>query len=869
MINHRSDTGDDLNGAPILTTKLHIPRVSAKTITRQRLIERINHGMEGKITFLCAPAGFGKSTLLGQWAQQTETLPAWYSIDQADNDPVRFWRYVTAAIDTIRPGFREKTSDAIKLIGPEHYEVAIAMLINELQKIEQSLVLVLDDFHAITNENLLASIAYFIEYLPEHVHLVPASRTEPSFKTARLTSQQWMTRLDTADMRFTLQESKHFYAGWALDLSEEEAGEWMQRTEGWITAMKLAALSQHGGMQSSIQHNFAGASRLIEQYLLEEVFMHQSEEVRRFLLDCSVLKRMSAPLCRAVTGLEQGQSMLERLENEQLFVISLDESNTWYRFHYLFSEFLYAWVERTEPKHIPLLLERAGQWCESEGLREEALDYYISGNHFERAVALFEKITMTSAKIVRASQVWLSAQFSRIPGEILLQHPYLYFSYVHLVILWENDHAKADKMMRFAEQRYESNVHSWTEEARNDFWGTFYFMKTLYALAIIRDPKQAIHFIRLSRHFKPDGPKLIFMQSPNAGHPSFLRERMKREDQQSGRNFLLPFLKQMINMLEEVGMVVNLQTCLAEAFYEYNELDLAKQTSEEAIASAFLGDPSVIPEMLFPARLVLMRIHRAQGKFAAAVETMRSTRRDIIDLGMSRSLVYCDAELALLALEKGDSEPAKEWIRFYRFGDGAEIQSSQLYEYEYLLRILLALERYGEAWQLSGQLLDVAIQSNRFYNQIEISVIRVLLLHLKGRTDDALEQLRSILFTAESRDFVRTFLDAGELMAELLSMLLASWDHKQWEEGPSLGYVRGLLAGSGRSPGKAEDLALILTKKEMDVFRLITRRKTNNEIGTELGIGYGTVRTHINNIYSKLTVTTRSEAIKKGEEFGL
>lgn len=845
----------------ILATKLHIPRAAAETVTRRRLIDRINRGMGSKFTFLCAPAGFGKSTLLAHWAHQAEMRPAWYAVDRGDNDPARFWQYVTAAVDRIVPGFRERTADVIKLVQPSQYEVAIAMLLNELDRLTEPLTLVLDDFHTVSDEGLLASFAYFIDYLPEHVHVIAASRSEPAFPTARLVSRQWMTRIDTAELRFTEREGSEFYAGcMALELPEDEAGEWVRRTEGWITAMKLAALSLRGAAPTSAPlRGFFGSSSLLEQYLLEEVFMQQSEPVRRFLTDCSVLKRMSAPLCRAVAGAERSQEMLERLENAQLFTIPLDERKGWYRFHHLFSEFLYNRLQRREPERIPALLGLAGQWCEREGLQEEALDYYLTGGHYERGVALLEAMT---SKRLRVGTVWLSGQFSRIPDHLLAEHPYLYFSYVHMLLL-DAQYAKAEQMMRNAEVRYGQNRNDGSEQNTNDYWGSFYYLKMLDASIGQGDQEQALHYMRQSRQYKPTGTRLIFTQSKKAGLPSIAKEYV-RSDKFVDKAMNISILTNMIQTLGEVGGSV--LACLAEALYEYNELDEAEKTAANALDSAMINDPHIMSEILLPARLVLSRIRRAGGRFGEAAETMRQTRRDVIELGMTGSLIHCDAELALLALEEGDTAPAQAWMKLYRLGGGGEVAAGRLYEHQSLARMYVAQGRYDEAESLAESMLEAAKRADRVFAAIETSVLQLVLLHRTGRTDEALSRLRAILLASEPRGYVRVYLDAGEPVAGLLALLIETWDRLPEGERPSLGYVRGLLAGFGRTAaagGLSSDLALILTQREQDIFRLIVAKRTNKEIAAELGIGYGTVRSHLNNIYGKLMVSGREEAIRK------
>ncbi|WP_168735438.1 helix-turn-helix transcriptional regulator [Cohnella fermenti] len=607
-----------------------------------------------------------------------------------------------------------------------------------------------------------------------------ASREELPFPSARLHSRQLMIRLDTSDLRFTNREGEQFYRScMALALPEQAAHEWVEKTEGWITTMKLAALSHRAEDDPSmLLRKFSGASHLIDQYLMEEVFVRQSEPIRHLLMDCSILKRMNAQLCRALTGFDDCQEQLEQLERARLFIVPLDNRKGWYRFHHLFAEFLYNRMLRTKPDRLPVLLEAAGEHCEAEGLLEEGLEYYLTGKLYKRAIGLLEE--MTSQMVRMNTTVWLRSQLARIPEPTLLQHPFLYFSYIHLLLLHEEQAASVDRLLSYAEKHYEAAAREWTEESKNDFWASYYFNKMLYAALVLGDQHQVIHNMMLSKRYRPHGPRLIFArQSRFAGKPSIFKEH---SGQLVNRPFLVSFLNQMIDTFEEAGLADSSLVCLAEGYYEYNEMDEAEQTIKRAIQSADVNNPMLL-EMLFPSRLVLSRIQQARGLYDEAKETLRSARRELIDLGLATTLIYCDAERAWLDLCEGDASAVAEWMRMYRLTENDPVTASRLYEYQSLLRFLMFQERYEQAEELANK-----------------------------------------------------------------------------------------LAAFGRDPatgGESAELSLLLTPKETEILRLIAQRLTNKEISARLQIGYGTVRSHINNIYSKLEVRTRPEAIHKGESMGL
>ncbi|MBB6734076.1 LuxR C-terminal-related transcriptional regulator [Cohnella zeiphila] len=840
----------------MLRDKLRIPELPENRVTRWRLIERIEQGTSGAVTYLCAPAGYGKTALLADWARRVRTKLAWLTLGPEDNDPLPFWQAVLRAIDEAVPGFARRAGGIVMGLSSDE---AAALLVHELERLDDGpLALVLDDFHHIRDERLLASFAYLIEYLPASVHLVAAGRGEPAFPTSRLISRQRMTLLGPADLRFTRQEGCEFYNdAMRLGLSEEEAGERVRRTEGWIAAMRLTLPADAGRAE------FADLSPRLEQYLLEEAFLSLSEPMRRFLTDCSVLERLDGSLCRAVAGDERSRERLEELSRRQLFTFPLDERQGGYRLHRLFAEFLKRLLQRDDPERIPQLLETAARWCEREGLEREALEYYVASGHYERGIGLLEAMT---AKRVRVSPVWLGSLLLRIPERLLMKRPILYFSCVHMHMV-DARYEQAERMMASAERQYGELEKDWTEEDKRDFRGALYYFKMIHTSIELGDMGEAMRYMQLSARYWPSGIPLIFAQSGTPGLPSIVRKYI-RPNKFVERTTNLAILKYISQTLGEVGC--SMRTCLAEALYGYNELDEAWKTAENALNTAVRSDPVAIPEILLAARLVLSGVQRAKGRHREAEETLRETRKELARLEVAAGLLHCDAELALMALEQGDREPAEVWLKRYRLHGDQPFTAKQLYSYHYLARIYAGLGRQEEALRLLGRLTEIADEANLLYLSLEIAVTELLLLHRTGRTEEALDRLRKALLVSEPRSYVRLFLDGGEPMADLLALSIRAWDRPAIGDSPALGYMRGLLAGFGRSvaaeEGTVSDLVLILTRKELEILRMIAGRKSNKEMAAELGIGYGTVRTHLHQIYAKLGIGSRSEAIRIGEQ---
>ncbi len=322
--------GQPAGPSPLLETKLFSPRLRSGSVSRPRLIERLNQAADRKLTLVSAPAGSGKSTLLAEWLATMpdgERPAAWLSLDQSDNDPALFWAYVIAALQTLR---RETGVRALSLLHspqPAPIESVLTALINEINLIEGDFTLILDDFHVIDAQPLQPGVSFLLDHLPPRMHVVIASRSDPGLPLARLRGRGEMTELRAADLRFSAGEAAAFLNEMmGLELAPSDVAALETRTEGWIAGLQLAALSMRGREDiPEFIRAFAGDDRYIVDYLMEEVLQRQPERVRSFLLQTSILDRLSGPLCDAVTGQETGKAMLETLERDNLFVVPLDE----------------------------------------------------------------------------------------------------------------------------------------------------------------------------------------------------------------------------------------------------------------------------------------------------------------------------------------------------------------------------------------------------------------------------------------------------------------------------------------------------------------------------------------------------------------
>jgi LuxR family maltose regulon positive regulatory protein len=386
---------------PILATKLYIPRLRPNVVSRPRLLERLNEGLHRKLTLISAPAGFGKTTLLGAWVALIERPVAWLSLDEGENDPAPFLTYFVAALQTIAATIGEGVLSALQSPQPPPPEAILTALLNDLTTIQDPFVLVLDDYHMIAAKAVDQALTYLVEHLPPQMHLVIATREDPALPLARLRARGHLTEVRAADLRFTPSEAAAFLTqGMGLKLSAEDIAALERRTEGWIAGLQLAALSLQGHEDAtSFIASFTGSHHFVLDYLLEEVLGQQSERIQQFLLRTSILDRMSGPLCDAVVldSTASGQATLEHLEHANLFLVPLDNERRWYRYHHLFAELLRQRLHQStasspqdEGRGVDELHLRASQWYEDQGLSIEAFQHAAAAHDVERAARLIE-----------------------------------------------------------------------------------------------------------------------------------------------------------------------------------------------------------------------------------------------------------------------------------------------------------------------------------------------------------------------------------------------------------------------------------------------------------------------------------------------
>ncbi len=892
----------------IVQTKLYVPRRRGATVPRPRLSARLSRGIDARLTLVSAPAGFGKTTLVAVWlasAAPPDRLTAWLSLDQNDNDPTAFWTYVIAAVQTVAPTVG---TGALALIDAAQtpIELVLGTLLNELSAIPDELALVLDDFHVIDDRQVHEGMAFFVDRLPPHVHLVIASRTDPPLPLARLRARGELIEIRAADLRFTADEAAAYFKDvMALDLAAGELAILTGRTEGWIAALQLAALSMQGRDNvGEFIKGFAGDDRYIVDYLVEEVLQRQPKHVREFLLHTSVLNRLTGALCDAVTKQHGGKAMLEAVDRANLFLVALDDRRQWYRYHHLFADVLRAHLANEQPEAVAELHNRASRWYEQNALRHEAIGHALAAGDFGHAADLVE---LEWPAFARARQeVTLRGWLDALPDEQLRCRPVLSNVYAGM-LLSSGELEGVDQRLRDAERWLTTTAQSdaqragmvvVNEEEYRRLPASVAVHRAGYALArgnlvdSVKHARRALDVAAEDDHLNRGGATALMglaawasgdletaYQSYGEGMADVQRDghlsatvgrAVTLADIRVAQGRLRDAMRtyeQALQLASEQGSAVvrgtaDMYVGISELQRERNELEAA---TGSLLRSRELSEQSGFAQNRYRWRVAMARIHEARGDFDGALDLLGSAP-PLFMIAFSPTLRPIAAIRARVLVRQGRTDEAFDWAREH--GLSVEDELSYLREYEHitLVRALLAGGSAVEAAGLLDRLLQAAEAAYRTGSMIEILVLQALAYQKRGDLRAALVALERALRLAEPEGYIRVFLDEGPPMAELLQAAAV--------RGIAPGYVQPLLAQfvtATAEPHARQNLIKIepLSERELQVLRLLATDLDGPDIASQLMVSLNTMRTHTKSIYTKLGVNSRRAAVHRAEELEL
>lgn len=976
----------------MLTTKLYIQPTRPELVPRPRLIERLNAGLQHKLTLISAPAGFGKTTLLSEWVSQSELAVSWVSLDEGDNDPIHFLSYLTAAIQTIEPSIGKGVLGALQSPQPPSLEALLTALINQINAIlggpstgpgsasqspggrlpgeaefriarpptlhpqrgasdpglsawtGHNLVLILDDYHLIAAQSVHDALMFLLEHLPGNMHLVIATRSEPPLHLARFRGQGHLTELRSADLRFTLDEvTELFNQTMGLELSGDDVAALTSRTEGWIAGLQMAALALKATVSiegrgakliTSFIQAFKGSNRYILDYLLEEVLNRQPQSTKDFLLQTSILDRLSGPLCNAVCGAagehwdkgssdwntarNDSQTVLESLEAANLFIVPLDNERRWYRYHHLFADLLRVRLKTEHPDLIPVLHRRAAAWYEDNEHFTAAINHYLKAGDFEAVAQVIEP--RYHAFIVRGDYVTLRSWIETLPPEFVSTRPRLSFAHIWSLLnetdgeILEaplNDVVRALATLPADMQNENTALHGELTAIRS--FQAFYRGEMNNSIELSQQAlSQLLPEQRLVREF-------VALNLANAhgvlgqlDAAIYEYEQLITASRQSGNlsaalialgylgwfHFVHGHLRQAarvnergLQMATEPDGSINpmggwAQVGLGMLHYEWNNLDDAILCLEEGKE---LNQQAGLLVMVTHSLTGLALTNQAQGNAAGARSLLKEAARQAPELRQEGDFPRAQTAMTRLAIALGDLDTVEHWVRQsgVRVDDEIKPMYNAVYPYLDLARYLIAEGRNNpagtylrDAAALLTHLFTLAEKASWTSQNIEILVLQALLLDAQEKSSEALIPLQQALQLAEPEGYVRTFIDEGSPMEELLKRSQSSSEGARGASDQSLrAYSDRLLAafsdsqsqssGAGQDTVEGSTIVDPLSKHELRVLQLISAGLSNREAADELYVSVNTIKWHLRNIYSKLNVRGRVEAAARARELGL
>ena len=894
----------------ILRTKLNRPLVRAKWVQRSRLIARLDEGLSMRVTLICTPAGFGKTTLAAQWLDKVLRPSVWLSLDKSDSDPERFLRYVVAAIQTAVPDFGSRMEPALSSPHFPPLEYLADMIVSDLTELEKPLVIVFDDYHTIVSDEVQKIIGQVVQHLPENIHLVISTRMDPPWSMARWRLQRWLNELRAADLSFTPEETRTFFRN--STLTAEAIDILQKRSEGWIAGLQLALLSMaNADDPEEFVKNFSDSDRLIVDYLMQEVISRQPEDVLDFLFVTALFDRFCAPLCDFLLAdadsRQPSKKVIARIEKWNLFLVPLDRERLWYRYHHLFRELLLRRTARRMPDDRRFHLNcSAGQWFAGQGMISEAIIQYIAGCDVDAATAVVAEHLHTvidNDLSRRTLGRWLdmfpkSAENQR--PALLVAHAYctlFRWDLAGMLLLLDNAEALLRNPCTIPVSKFRKLLGDidalrgfqlfWQGDAEGSL------QHALRALDVV--PKDH-HYTRSLAVIYAAASLAIVGRRDEALH---LMEDALTETYAAGSRNVGPFLttQAVIHYYEgnfnavkksaERMLTINESVPLPDYWRGYAHYFLGSVAYERNLVDTAADHFRCAEQLRY--RMMTRSYHDvliglslvawARGEVDVAKEYAVSAQNFAVEVKDPYSLKISDSFETRLAILSGEVlvkpeaySPTVDSNRFW-------LEVPSLTRAEYLINKATP-EDCSTGLECIEDALQRAEQHHNTRQMIQFLAAKAVALKCAGNLEGALEVLEKTLHMAEPLGFVRTFLDRGPVMAELLNAFL--------ERGPDSPYIRRILTGFGdKKPSEmatgissldqhaqAEQVADAilssgLSNREIDVLKLLAERLTNKEISQRLLVSPETVKKHNFNIYRKLEVNDRRQAVAAARKLGV
>lgn len=921
----------------LLQTKLFKPPLRRNLVPRARLLAKLNQALspETRLTLISAPAGFGKTTLISEWLQnrQAETTGkkpdfTWFTLDEADNDPVQFWRYIDAALQAVDSRLGKSIRPAVSAPQPAPYRSLVAGIISDILQTGAHFTLVLDDYHNITNEAIHEGLNYLIDHLPASVNIIITTRFDPPLQLARRRSRGELCEVRASDLRFTREEIARLLNNvMSLDLSVEDIAALEERTEGWVAGLQMAAISmQDAADPHTFVTAFRGDDHYIADYLVEEVLQRQPVEFQRFLLETSILHRLCGPLCDTVTGRSDSQSVLNTLERANLFLVPLDNRREWFRYHQLFASLLYQrLVDSSDAETIKTLKRRAAEWYSSHGYFDEAVEALIECSDFSKAAEVIEN---ADQYLFMANGLNLLVKWSgRIPQEIIACRPRL-----NAMAAWASQATGSPKQAQQLINLMEKTIGTTVDQFLCDPTpsGTLSLLqKACLIEAAVLESRLAVDAMDLEKavsvgqrvlpNLVPDstgdvcafnypylyrGPELVvlgladkFRGNFEAASQAFMQAEQNAE-QVVNPHIIALSLGHLGEIQAAQGNVAQARSTFTMALKKAGEFP-PQATAFWGLASIGLGNLALeqndlveaethlktglelgrswhVWEILLPGCLGQSRLHQAYGEWEQAAQALDGLM-ELASGNIQNVEPAVAAQQALQALRQGDLQAAAAWASSF------DAHSSSPYPLQWeqnaliAARIWLARKEYPELEALLTRLHNDARSKGHNRTLIELYILQALLSGQQNESEKACQSLQLALEMAAPGGYIRLFLEEGPPLLHLLEACLTTIHDpilRQYADRLQRSFAHTVQTRPASTAARVatpdqKNIIEPLSERELEVLRLMADGLSNPAIAKKLYLSTNTLKAHAQNIYTKLDVHNRLEAVNKAREIGL
>ncbi len=874
----------------ILATKLVIPTSPTELVLRSRL-SLPDAG--ASVILVCAPAGYGKTTLIASWAKATKTRVAWISLDADDNDPLRFLTHFVSAIQSQFPGLGSAVTHMLDSAPPPPIVGLMLSLANQFCDLPEPLCVILDDLHTVHDASVHKAIASLVEHQAPQLQLIFASRCDPPFSLARLRGQGKLREYRTNDLRFTLEEARKFcneVMRFGLPAAQVET--LANRTEGWIVGLQLAAVSlKHSADKARFIASFAGDDRHITDFLLDEVLRSRSEEVQDFLLYTSLLERFSAPLCDAVTQRSDSRAMLDEIERSNMFVLGLDHQRVWYRYHHLFNALLQSRLRQATPELVKPLHWRASQWFSAQNLIPEAISHAIKAEEFDAALAMIEQHGggIFSHGQINKALVWAS----ELPAATLARSPKFsltcawgYFYADNLTAMEQHIRSVELCLADFHEAPIGSNERAMLGQAALLRGCRFAYCGEIdAAIAHLQQahasfaPGRALHNVAaislgvcyfvsgnfvdaqvlLGRHASLADAKFNVL-IPITAVLGLARMQLLRGRLQSAKQLYEQTLQECTDAgWQDFPACGMLHMGLGELAYEMNDLAGAERHLQRGVEMTANG-------MQYGNAWGHVLLAQTRWTMGLAGDGLNPEREQALRKYAGRFVVDLpplSAAIGRMYLSRERHELVAQWSEAAQLPLGETLSVGREAEYLVLVRCFISQGRTDDALALLARLRPDA-EGQRRTVTIEILLLQALALHANKACAEALPVLRECLDLARNTGLLRLFLDEGAPLAELLKKMVRAASYSA--------DALALLACFPSEPSAeiAEtSLSQLFSKKERQVVVLLVKGDSNQKMADSLFVSLNTLKSHMKNVYAKLGVNRRFQAIEQLRKLGL